>query len=90
MQIHLLAPSTIVFGAKFLFDQKIKIDAKYVCFHITDFVKIVCIMRHQENEIGSAMTMSLVSIPLAKGGPQSKTHLAQEQVNIWICPTKMP
>jgi hypothetical protein len=32
MQIHLLAPSTIVFGAKKFLDRKIKIDAKYVCF----------------------------------------------------------
>ena len=82
MQIHLLAPSTIVFGANFFFDQKIKIDAKYVCFHITNFVKIVCIVRRQENENRSVVTMSLVSIPFAKGGPQSKTHLSQEQVNI--------
>ena len=82
MQIHLLAPNTIVFGAKFFFDWKIKIDAKYVCFHITDFVKIVCIMRRQENQKRSAVTMSLVSILFAKGGPQSKTQLSQEQVNI--------
>ncbi len=64
------------------FDPKIKIDAKYICFHMTYFVKIVCIMRRQENGKRSAVTMSLAGILFAKGGPQIKTHLSQEQVNI--------
>ena len=70
------------FWRQHVFDRKIKIDAKYICFHITCFVKIVCIMGLRENEKRSAVTMSLVGIPFAKGGPQSKTHLSQEQVNI--------
>ena len=77
MQIHFFGAKNNRFWRQHLFDWKIKIDAKYICFHITDFVKIVCIMLRQEREKRSAVTMSLVSIPFAKGGLQTKTHLAQ-------------
>ena len=76
MQIHLLSQNTMVFGANIFLTEK----SKYMQIHIfshTIFVEIVCIMRHQESEKRSAVTMSLVSILFAKVGPHSETHLAQ-------------
>ena len=68
--------NTIIFGANIVLTEK-QNSSKYICFYITIFVEIVCIMRRQESETRTAVTMSLVSIPFAKGGPQIKTHLAQ-------------